>query len=295
MLWKPSPRRIARGEHHRIRREVGARHGVDVPTTTRSGAGRSTTRRLLARGLGLRRRRRHAAAIPWWRTPTGCPAPLVSRRPAQLRAEPARARRADDAGDALVFWGEDKVTRRVSHAELHALASRASAALAAAGRRGRRPRRRVPAQHARGDHRDAGRDVARRDLVVVLAGLRRAGRARPLRPDRAARARHRRRLLVQRQGDADPRQGGRDRRRPAVGRARRRDPVSAANAGRLRRPRRRCATAWRGTSGWRRSCPARSTTSRCRSTIRSTSSIRRGRPACRSASCTAPAARCCST
>ena len=42
-------------------------------------------------------------------------------------------RRADDDGDALVFWGEDKVRRRVSHAQLHAQASRVAAALAAHG------------------------------------------------------------------------------------------------------------------------------------------------------------------
>ncbi|MCC6197795.1 MAG: acetoacetate--CoA ligase [Burkholderiales bacterium] len=42
-------------------------------------------------------------------------------------------RPADDDGDALVFWGEDKVRRRVSHAQLHALASRVAAALAAQG------------------------------------------------------------------------------------------------------------------------------------------------------------------
>ena len=42
-------------------------------------------------------------------------------------------RRADDDGDALVFWGEDKVRRAVSHAELHALASRVASALATHG------------------------------------------------------------------------------------------------------------------------------------------------------------------
>jgi acetoacetyl-CoA synthetase len=42
-------------------------------------------------------------------------------------------RRADDTGDALVFWGEDKVQRHVSHAELHALASRVASALASHG------------------------------------------------------------------------------------------------------------------------------------------------------------------
>jgi acetoacetyl-CoA synthetase len=36
-------------------------------------------------------------------------------------------------GDAIVFWGEDKVKRRVSHAELNALVARLAAALRAAG------------------------------------------------------------------------------------------------------------------------------------------------------------------
>jgi acetoacetyl-CoA synthetase len=39
----------------------------------------------------------------------------------------------DDAGDALVFRGEDKLTRRVSHAELVAVTSRVAAALKAMG------------------------------------------------------------------------------------------------------------------------------------------------------------------
>ena len=41
-------------------------------------------------------------------------------------------RRHDD-GDALVFWGEDRVRRRLSFAELHALVSRLQQALKAAG------------------------------------------------------------------------------------------------------------------------------------------------------------------
>jgi acetoacetyl-CoA synthetase len=49
-------------------------------------------------------------------------------------AENLLARRpADDAGDALVFRGEDKAARRVSHAELVAEVSRVAAALRAAG------------------------------------------------------------------------------------------------------------------------------------------------------------------
>ena len=55
-------------------------------------------------------------------------------------------RRADDDGDALVFWGEDRVRRRVSHAQLHALASRASSATASRCRRSASRRRSTSAQ-----------------------------------------------------------------------------------------------------------------------------------------------------
>ncbi|MGE5823265.1 MAG: acetoacetate--CoA ligase [Bacteroidota bacterium] len=41
--------------------------------------------------------------------------------------------RAPDDSDAIVFWGEDKVKRRLSRRELHALVSRLQQALAAAG------------------------------------------------------------------------------------------------------------------------------------------------------------------
>ena len=42
-------------------------------------------------------------------------------------------RPADDQDDALVFWGEDKVRRRISHAELKAVVSRVAAGLEAHG------------------------------------------------------------------------------------------------------------------------------------------------------------------
>ncbi len=40
---------------------------------------------------------------------------------------------ADDAGDAMVFWGEDKVKRRMSHAQVHGCASQVASALSAQG------------------------------------------------------------------------------------------------------------------------------------------------------------------
>jgi acetoacetyl-CoA synthetase len=42
-------------------------------------------------------------------------------------------RPSDDTADALVFWGEDKVRRKVSHAELHAEVSRVARALSVHG------------------------------------------------------------------------------------------------------------------------------------------------------------------
>ncbi len=43
------------------------------------------------------------------------------------------ARTADDPGDALVFWGEDKTKRRLSHAELYRAVAGAAAGLRSAG------------------------------------------------------------------------------------------------------------------------------------------------------------------
>ena len=101
--------------------------------------------------------------------------------------------------DAIVFRGEDKVKRRLTWDELHAEVSRLQQALEAVGIKAGRPRRRLPAQHAGDGHRHAGHRQPRRHLVLLLARFRRPGRARPLRPDRAEGAVHRRRLLLRRQ------------------------------------------------------------------------------------------------
>ena len=126
-----------------------------------------------------------------------------------------------------------------------------------------------------------GDDEPRRGLVVLLAGLRRAGRARPLRPDRAARAR-----------SPSTATGTTARRcrsstrwptivaQPADGRARRRDSVPRKAPGRAAGRSRASAAPSRGTRSSRRTPPGRSNTRRCRSTIRSTSCFRRGRPGC---------------
>ena len=69
----------------------------------------------------------------------------------------------------------------------------------------RRPGRRAGAQQRRDARRRSWpRRQPRRDLVVVLAGLRRPRRARPVRPDRARRAARRRRLRLRRQALRHP-------------------------------------------------------------------------------------------
>ena len=109
--------------------------------------------------------------------------------------------RHDDQRPAIVAWSEDGRRR-----ELSAMPScNAAVARARRGARGataigrRRSRGRGHAEHPRDHHRDAGDHRARRDLVVLLARLRRPGRARPLRPDRAQGADHGRRLPLHRQ------------------------------------------------------------------------------------------------
>ena len=197
-----------------------------------------------------------------------------------------------DDREAIVFWNERGAQRRLTYARTV--------------RRGRARRRRHCARSASapGDRvagfmpnipetvdRDARRDEHRRDLVVVLAGLRRQGRARPVRPDPAARAVLRRRRIAtpaarstassafarspsgfrRSSTSSSCRTSGDDARRSSAIRG-------AHDVGRLR------------SRGGRRAGARRSST--CRSTIRCTSCTRRARRACRSAWCTAPAARC---
>ena len=78
--------------------------------------------------------------------------------------------------------------------------------------RARRPRRGVPAEHPGDDRGVPGHGVARRGVVLGRAGVRRAQRGRPLRPDRAEGAAGDRRLPLRRQGLRPPRGGRGDRR-----------------------------------------------------------------------------------
>jgi acetoacetyl-CoA synthetase len=131
-LWEPSPERIAQANLTAFAAGVAARHGVDVDTYAKL----------------WRWSVEHKA--DFWRemwsfgNVIGVPGDRVlvdaDRMPGARWFPEGRLnfaqnllerRRADDDGDALVFWGEDKVKRRVSHAQLHAGASRVAAALTA--------------------------------------------------------------------------------------------------------------------------------------------------------------------
>ena len=204
-------------------------------------------------------------------------------------------RAADDAGDALVFRGEDKLARRVSHAELVATTSRVAAALKAAGvAAGDRVAAYVPnmpeAMQAMLGAASLGavwsscspdfgvQGVLDRfgqiepRVLVTVDGYWYNGKALPILDKVAeivAQLPTVERVIVIPYLEATG-QGPQD----AVARPRRGRP---------------------GMRSSRRTPPVPSITSACRSTIRSTFSSRRERPAFRSASSTAPAARCCST
>ena len=289
-LWTPSAERVRNARMSAFILEANARFGLELSDYrslyTWSITERADFWRLLWDFCGVR----------------GDPGGLVvrdgDRMPgarwfpdARLNFAENLLRRRDDA-DALVFWGEDRVRRRLSYRQLYDEVARVARALRAGGvGAGDRVAAVLPNMPETVVAMLATREP-RRDLVLVLAGLRRAGRARPLRPDRAEGAVRGRRLLLQRQNPSIAwtscmASSQRCRRSNASWSCRTRAPIPpstglphAAVCGRLHGELRR---------------PARSSSRGCRSTTRSTSCIRPARPACRSASCTARAARCCST
>ena len=137
---------------------------------------------------------------------TGCPAPSGS--PARRSTTPSTCSPTGPAAPTTTsrveFDREDGLARTVTHAELRDLVARARAGLVRAGRGPGRPGRRAGPELRRDARRVPRRREPRRDLVVVLAGLRRPRRARPVRPDRADRARRRRRVRLRRQALRHP-------------------------------------------------------------------------------------------
>ncbi len=134
MLWQPSPDRIARANLTEFSRRVAARSGRSFPDYAALWRWSNEEREAFwrevwdyARVVGTRGERTLV-------DPTRMPGARWFPDARMNFAENLLTRRAaDDAGDALVFRGEDKLARRVSHAELVATTSRVAAALKAAG------------------------------------------------------------------------------------------------------------------------------------------------------------------
>jgi acetoacetyl-CoA synthetase len=131
-LWEPSAERIAQANVTAFAAAIAARHGADVSDYA------ALWRWSVDRKAEFWRELWDYAGVigtPGSRVLDDAQAMPGARWFPDARLNYAQnlleRRRADDDGDALVFWGEDKVRRRLSHAQLHALASRASGGLAA--------------------------------------------------------------------------------------------------------------------------------------------------------------------
>jgi acetoacetyl-CoA synthetase len=135
-LWEPSPARIAAAQITAFARRVEARHGVQLPDYEALWRWSIDHREAFWTEVwddgGVIGTRGERVLVDGDRMPGAKWFPDARLNYAQNLLE---RRPADDAGDALVFWGEDKVKRRVSHALLHQSVARVAAALAAHGLR----------------------------------------------------------------------------------------------------------------------------------------------------------------
>ncbi|HVE48960.1 MAG TPA: acetoacetate--CoA ligase [Casimicrobiaceae bacterium] len=135
-LWEPSPQRIEAANVTAFARSIEAAHGVALPDYASLWRWSIDNREAFWRGvwddaaiIGTRGERTliDGDSMPGARwfpdAKLNYAQNLLQRRP------------ANDASDAIVFWGEDKVQRRLSHAQLHAQASQVAAALSSHGLR----------------------------------------------------------------------------------------------------------------------------------------------------------------
>jgi acetoacetyl-CoA synthetase len=133
-LWTPGAERVERANVTALGRRLGARHGIDLTSYHSLWQWSIDHKWEFWRavwddgeviGIPGERVLDHADRMPgarWF--------PDARLNFAENLLE---RRRADDDGDAMVFWGEDKVRRRLSHAQVHALAARVAGALLAQG------------------------------------------------------------------------------------------------------------------------------------------------------------------
>jgi acetoacetyl-CoA synthetase len=143
LLWQPSPERIARANITEFARRVASASGRPLPDYASLWRWSNDEREAFWRAVwdyaGIIGTRGERTLVD----PTLMPGAKWFPDARLNFAENLLARRpADDAGDALVFRGEDKLVRHVSHAALVAGAAQVAAALRA---RGVRPGDRVAA------------------------------------------------------------------------------------------------------------------------------------------------------
>ncbi len=134
LLWQPSPDRIARANITEFARRAAAATGRSIPDYASLWRWSNDEREAFWRAVW------DYAGVVGFRgertllDPTRMPGATWFPDARLNFAENLLARRApDDGGDALVFRGEDRLVRRVSHAELVSGASRVAAALKAQG------------------------------------------------------------------------------------------------------------------------------------------------------------------
>jgi len=131
-LWQPSPDRIAASRLTAFIAEIKSRHGLAL--TDMAGLWRWSVARpdlfwdAVWRFCGVIGDRGDGPAVD---DPDRLPG-AVWYPEARLNYAENLLRRRDDS-DALVFWGEDRVRRRISHGELYTLVARLAAAMRARG------------------------------------------------------------------------------------------------------------------------------------------------------------------
>ncbi len=215
---------LERGARPPVRRATRPRGAGRSRTRARSGSRSGTTS-----GSGPRRR-------------PGPPSPNASM-PGARWFPGARLNYAEHAlalpgraGSDVVVVGHSQTRDPVELTadELRDAVARCRAGLQALGVRPRGPGRGLPAQHPRDARGVPRHGVAGRDLVLVRAGVRDAGRGGPVRADRARRAADDRRIPVRRPRARPRGRGGRDPRRAAVASGRRSSSPTCAGAARGR-------------------------------------------------------------
>jgi len=135
-LWEPPAQRIAQANITAFARRMEERHGVGLPDYGSlwrwSIESPETFWREVWEDGGVIGKRGERTLVDGDRMPGAKWFPDARLNFAQNLLE---RRAPSDAGDALVFWGEDKVRRRMAHRELHAAVSRVASALGVHGLR----------------------------------------------------------------------------------------------------------------------------------------------------------------